>query len=182
MSSHRRAAVAIHALNEADRQWVLAELPSNDRATLFQYLIELDELGFSSPGMVSMEKIVAGTSPANDSAATDVVWGASAADMFSILQAEPASLVAQVLSLREWPWASACLRTFSPTRQERIADASPSSNEEGPAKTQFIIDACATRLRQKRAEQPTVDAMPSRLSAANGLLRPFKRLVMSWTR
>lgn len=41
----RRAALALHALGEADREWLLERLPAQSRQTLGELLAELGELG-----------------------------------------------------------------------------------------------------------------------------------------
>lgn len=123
MSGHRRAAVALHGLQAFDRQAMLAELPIADQQILQGYLNELDALGFSNgPDLLqqlppSMTAIPADGDSGEPAA---VLRRASAAQLLDCLQEEPASLIARVLALDNWPWQEALLTQLAAPLRQRV--------------------------------------------------------------
>lgn len=150
MIGHRRAAAALHGLQEEDRQWLLAELPDADRDILKQLLGELTELGFE-PGSTATTSATAMLPVRQRNAITlssaDIVRNAAARDMIALLEHEPSSLIAQVLGLEEWPWKQAYLQMLPPLRRDRIVAMSDQALHLGPALRTCLLDGLAKRLR-----------------------------------
>ncbi|MTV41456.1 hypothetical protein [Duganella radicis] len=166
MSGHRQAAAALHGLLEEDRGLIIAQLPPSDQDTLRNYLAELDALGFDSTGLDL------GIAPAP--AAPDLAT-ASAATMYRLLEAEPASLVAQVLAARQWRWADGMLALCPQARREAIR-AVPL--RQAPARTRFVLEALAARL----AEDAAAAGEANGRKASASRLPSFLRRVAAWRR
>lgn len=172
MSGHRQAAVALHALADADRAAILAELPDADQHTLRGYLAELDELGFDRDVMASASTVpAAARAPAEPHAR---LHSASAQAMFSIFDGEPASLIAQFLNLRAWPWASDMLLLFPQSKRELIRAARAQHDVAAPARTRFLLDVIGNRLEDLGAP-----AVAPRWQTGIGAIRAT---MASWTR
>lgn len=150
MIGHRRAAAALHGLQEEDRQWLLAELPDADRDILKRLLGELTELGFE-PGSTATASatlmLPVRQSNVTDLSSADIVRNAAARDMIAVLEHEPSSLIAQVLGLEEWPWKQAYLQMLQPLRRDRIAAMSDQMSHLAPALKACLLDGLAKRLR-----------------------------------
>jgi hypothetical protein len=168
MSGHRQAAVALHALGEADRMLVLAELPENDQQILRGYLTELDDLGFEAADTAAAARDLP--------RAADALVDARAADVHHLLQAEPASLVAQVLSIQSWRWRTDYLALQTSARRDQLRAAAPDAALPA-ARAAFLIDG----LRQRLEGMPAV--VPG-TGDQDGRKRPnWLRLVkLPWTR
>jgi hypothetical protein len=134
MSGHRQAALALHALAGDDRHAILSQLPEADQAALHGYLKELAALGFEGGGWQP--------SPASNELET-----ASAAALFTVLEREPATLVAQVFRLQAWAWEPELLALYPPARREQIRAAA--SLRPAPARAAFLRQALAKRLAEQ---------------------------------
>lgn len=187
MSGHRQAALALHAVSKGDQEAVLAELPAADQQVLRAHLQELTALGFDAEvvRLASSEKYENQFGNLPDSVAQDVMPDdhrlvlrrASAALMFEILGHEPASLIAQLLSLEVWPWAADFLDNFAPNRRAVIVDAYDGHNISAVAKINFMLEIVATsawREMQKKATALTPVAQQK-----TGLSW-FKQKVLAW--
>jgi hypothetical protein len=143
MSGHRQAAVALYSLAARDQDLILAELGADDQVVLREYLAELADLGFD-------KNAVTGTAPAaNDGAAVDArarLMAASPAAVLTVLAHEPATLVAQVLSLGQWPWAPQLLELLAPARRKLVREAMDMTAAAAPARDQFLVDAISRAL------------------------------------
>lgn len=178
MSGHRQAAVALHALAEADRTLILAELPETDQATLRGYLTELDELGFDSGTAADVLPRRSATAPAapdaaNDPAA-DALTDACAASVHQALEGEPATLVAQLLSIEAWTWRADFLSLQTSQRREQLRAVSP-DGAVAPARAAFLRRAVSERLHRLPAAG---DAAP----AAAPTQPSWFRVKLPWTR
>ncbi len=160
MSGHRRAALALHAVADEDRDLILAQLPAADQQRLRDYLAELAELGIEGDcGGLDL--------PAAAPAGAALLAGASAPAMFAVLEHEPAALVAQLLALRDWPWAQPLLALYPASRRDAIRSARV---VPAPARDRFLLEALAATV--------AAPAVPVRAS----LLAPLRRLVAVWNR
>ncbi len=143
MSGHRQAAVALYSLAARDQELILAELPADDQALLRDYLAELAELGFDKSA------VTGAPAAANDGALVDArarLMAASPAAVLTVLAHEPATLVAQLLSLGQWPWAPQLLDLLTPARRKLVRDAMDMNPSAAPARDQFLIDAISRAL------------------------------------
>jgi len=171
MSGHRQAALALYSLADSDQGAILAELPADDQAILRALLDELAELGFDKAANSSIM-----AQPAPAPAAPDAVaalMSASAASMLVVLQHEPASLVAQLLSLRRFAWAPQFMDLLAPQRRTLVRDALHAGFAAAPARERFLLESVGAALR----------ALPA--SGADGAVRraPFSLSKwLPWTR
>ncbi|HYD61584.1 MAG TPA: hypothetical protein VEC35_14560 [Noviherbaspirillum sp.] len=190
MTGYRKAAVALHALNEDDRHWVLAELPDADRSTLVGYLDELKALGFTAGAMVEEDAVaVAPVAPPAVIVTRnpiEFIRNATAVEMFAILDNEPSSLVAQLLAIENWRWKSSFLQMCSPIRQDRIRAAATFASESAPARTQFLVQAIGDRVKAGGAASASAPGVRSGTNAVartmNQAILSFHRLVRTWKR
>ncbi|WP_140637074.1 hypothetical protein [Methylibium rhizosphaerae] len=116
MSSMRQAALTVHALNEADRRWVLEQLPQEERQPLLSLLRELAELGV--PPDASL--LPAAVEPYTLPPAAMQAPGPEArlerlppATVAAALRDEPRALVLAVLGCRAWPWRAEVARALA---------------------------------------------------------------------
>jgi hypothetical protein len=176
MTGHRQAAVALHALADTDRALVLAELPDNDQQILRGYLAELDELGFEASETAEAASTLPRAADVFADVPADALADARAVDLHRVLEGEPASLVAQLLSIQPWQWRADYLALQTVTRREQLRNAAPDT-AVAPMRAAFLVDGLRARLERL----PAASAAASR---DNGKRRPaWLRLVnISWTR
>lgn len=160
MSGHRQAAVALHALADADRHLILEQLAPADQSKLRGYLDELRSLGFEP------EHAAPAAAPAQPAG----LASASAAAMFGLLEHEPVELVAEVLAAQSWRWRGELLAMYHPARRAAILAAPAVS---APARTRFVLDALGARLAALPADGAARTLSP--------LAALFERLT-SWRR
>lgn len=189
MSGPRQAAVTLHGYAAHDREWLLDALGEPESRVLRAYLAELDELGFSSPGM-GMESIStrnshqhSALSPATalaSSSSLDLLRTASPDDMYRLLGTESCALIGQVVSMEAWAWKDDLLYRFSEERRNRIlthAGASRDMHSMGALRREFLLSALSARLKTCPARQPErSSAAPAFVAWINRLLRR----AMSW--
>ncbi|MGE4240218.1 hypothetical protein [Ramlibacter sp.] len=121
----RHAALALHALQPVDREWLLGQLPPGRRAELAPLLDELRALGIPADRTL-LDSVVHG-GPLASRAATGGVSDARAslraADpelIVALLQREPAMLIARLLQLERWPWHSQLLALLEAPRRRTV--------------------------------------------------------------
>ena len=107
----RRAALLLHAMAPADRDWVLTRLPANGRAGLETLLRELGELGIPRDSAL-LEQVVTVKAHAAEpnldapdrAALFTAIAAADPARLAIVLRDEPVDLVAMLLAARDWTW------------------------------------------------------------------------------
>lgn len=164
MSGHRQAAVALHALTEADRAAILNDLPMPDQEMLRGYLEELQALGFESGGR---EFDALAETPAG-------LEAASASALFSVLEHEPTMLVAQVLALQDWSWKAELLALFPSARRELIRAAGTGAGVPAPARARFLRGALEAKLGRP-APARADGATPVGIFSSRKWWRPWRR-------
>jgi hypothetical protein len=145
----RRAALAMHALRESDRAWILRQLPPAQREPLERLLAELKALAIpASPALVqemlaaapAAVKLPAGAAAAPPDASAsqlDALARLEAAQVARLVQAEPAGLIAQLLNVQHWPWQDALLEQLGVVKRRRVEE---------------VLDTLRRRLRPKAPE------------------------------
>ena len=189
MIGHRRAAAALHALPEEDRQWLLGELPESERKILNQLLGELTELGFdagctSQPAVTVMSRVGAGNT-AGLSSSADIVRNASARELIVLLEHEPSSLIAQVLRIEEWPWKQAFLQGLPHLRRDRIVAMADQMPPLGSSIRSCLLDGIAKRLGaggDSGATGVPADRMQSALPPYRQAFSALLKKVTRWIR
>jgi len=158
--SSRQAALLVHSLAAADREWVLSHLSGTEQVQLRSLLSELGELGIpqdrrlvesalnrSTPRLATTATAVA---PLDDD---DLVRHASAQAIADALHREPTAFVRKLIACGDWPWGDDVA--------SRLRIAPGSIAEEGAAPTAFR--RAASRLLAKRLRGAGVAApLPSR--------------------
>jgi len=127
----RQAALLLGAMSASDRAWVLAQLPTADRAILDPMLGELDALGIPVDADLLdavLEKPARGAptepgSPApRDAADTAAVLNAAPAALLKLLAHEPAGLIARLLGMRAWPWQQEFMKLLPASKAAEVRD------------------------------------------------------------
>ncbi|CAB3759887.1 hypothetical protein GQ57_33960 [Burkholderia sp. MSh2] len=161
----RKAALLLHTLSGADRDWMLARLPAEYRRQLLDLVEELRELGIP-PVRSMLDAMKDGTAARRASASTpaDDSWEAWCAEIdraspsmvWPILRAEPEQLIARVLSLHDWRWAAGISQWLDPMRRTTVRVLlernSESRHEDARALDAYLLSGLGTRIRALPAE------------------------------
>jgi hypothetical protein len=122
MDALRSAALRLHAVGPADRNWILGRLDRKTRKRLSGLLRELNRAGFdpSAAGAIDLESAA---EPQPDAAApppsllpSELVARLEREDAQAVARAlggEPGWVVAAVLAAHPWTWRSAVLKCFN---------------------------------------------------------------------
>jgi uncharacterized membrane protein len=169
MSGHRQAALALYGLAEDDQRAILSELPAADQTVLRALLDELAELGFDK---AANGDLAAPAAPAAGDAASALMQATPSA-MQAVLRHEPASLVAQLISLRRFPWADAFMELMPSHRRVLVAEALRANVAIASAREQFLLESASAALRglPPGPAGPVVPAAPSILSRLRAWIR-----------
>jgi hypothetical protein len=165
MTGERKAALALASLGEADRAWLLGQLPETPRARVNALLGELREMRVSFDRELLKQLGPAQVVP-KDSHALD---GADTRALLQVLQHEPDWLVTLVLRAREWPWRSAFLQQIGAERTRRVARIAPDTAAPRPKLIAALLDALEAKVRAVPAVTPE-------------RARPFWRRRLAWRR
>ncbi|OEZ96675.1 hypothetical protein [Duganella sp. HH101] len=165
MTGHRQAAVALHALADADRGLILEQLAPADQSLLRGYLDELTALGFEPDRSTPPPAPGAPGAPSRQAG----LASASATAMFGLLEHEPVALVAEVLALQPWSWSAGLLALYHPARREAIAAV---QTAPAPARALFVLESLTARLAQA--------AVPAAAPAPSSPFETLWRRVTSW--
>lgn len=134
MSGYKQAAAALHGLNPADQEQVLAQLPAADQDILRGYLAEMQALGFArAPAAAALP-------------AAAMLRAASAETLYAVLAPEPPGLLAQFLAIEAWPASAALLALFPAPQRERIAAVQAGQGPVAPAVAAALQELLASRL------------------------------------
>ncbi len=173
----RRAALLLHAMSDADRGWLLANLPDSQRAELGALLEELAQMQIA-PDPTLLQRAIgkpqapaAPTRPATPARPRHLsdrdflmeLTGTQVRALAAALASEPALLVARCLQIQPWPWHEALLAQFHAAfrRQvQELLDAPPGVAPQGLAGTS-LADALAARMRQCCEQAEPVAASPA---------------------
>lgn len=153
----RRAALLLHALTAADRDWVLGALAPSRRAELQALMGELQELGIAPESEMVGRWLEPERHPLDD------LGGRDLARLARTLAGEPPVLVARLLAARRWRWREALLARLPSAfaMQVRAASAAP----RAPALERAMLQA-AQALASARAERQA--ALPRLLQRLRG--------------
>lgn len=131
----RRAALLLHAMSPADRDWVLEQLPAAARARVRGLLDELAELGIpadevlleglrdASPAPVAQPRSAAPPlSAIEGTGAVAVLEAADPREVARVLRNEPLGIVVHLLKAREWTWRDALLSELGVVERRRVEE------------------------------------------------------------
>jgi hypothetical protein len=179
----RRSALVLYAMTNADREWVFERLPAKARALLDPMIGELRELGVATDRALLRDAVQQSESlQAKDStpvAETDE----QALEKFSheiiaqAFDAEPAGLIAKLLSCRQWSWRESVLQRIGVYKRRQILEAlkayAPAIGRESRL-TAVLMQQLVIRARQIRDEGTTSrDAWRTRLAQLKALTHPW---------
>ena len=185
----RKAALLLHTLSDADRNWMLEQLPAQHRRQLLDLVEELRELGIpASQALLDAVKddTTAGRAPICvpavdsweswcaeiDRAGPSAVW--------PILRAEPEHLIARVMAVRDWSWAPAIAQWLDPLQRSRVRalleQCGPSNYAEAQAMNAYLLSRLGERIRAL-----PLDICTSASSRSSEAVKPMpRRAVWRW--
>lgn len=169
-SPEHRAALALHALTDMDRAWVLDALSSEQRNRLCPLLRELEELGIPRDDRL-LETVAAGEPDApRPRDALEDLTGAEVRRLAQVLAGEPPRLIRALLASRPWPWRAQLLSCL-PAEVACEAARPMSADLPAGALQAALIAQAANALRTIPA-----DAVPAgRWAAWRGRLAALRR-------
>lgn len=175
----RHAALLLHAMAPADRNWMLDALPPQERAELVPLLAELETLGIErDPALIdaatsgseagepssslSFHGIDEAQYPAamSDEAMLRALDARQVLALAEVFRTEPAGLVAEWLSIADWPWRDGLLQAMELVQRrkvEALLAAMHSAAQTPPGLRAALISMVAARLRGR----PLADEPPS---------------------
>lgn len=145
----RQAALTLHALDEADRVWMLEALPPVQRLAIAPLLQELRELGIPGDAVTVVAEVDADTGqarPADESHEVD--FGTVA----RILSEEPLRLTATLLASRPRQWRDGFLASLGPDYARRV-QAEAVACTPAPALQAAVLGALRSRVGRVPPEQ-----------------------------
>ena len=118
-SGLKQAALCLHSLEEADRLWLLEQLPESKRFELNMLLDELITLGIPqeqswiSGGLLkSSESEEKNLTEKQDDCDAQNLLSANAVEIWQILKLESEAVISAIVYYRQWPWQSAVLKKY----------------------------------------------------------------------
>jgi len=151
----RRAALMLHALLPQDRQWLLERLSPERRAQLGALLAELAELGIPRDERLVRDALAIARPASPITAEASDAWATlacqSAGAISTLLEGEPAGLVARLLAMRTWPWADALMQSYDAARRRRVEDSACEAWPGGVAVDAWLVADLARRALEPRA-------------------------------
>lgn len=153
--AQRRAALAVHAMAPADREWVLRELPPVQRGLLQPLLAELGELGIPQDAALLREATVAApTAPAVlvHLRERDVLSAGSARALARWLRGEPPQVGARLLNACP-AWRMQLMRALPSTEQRSMATLA-ASLVPAPELERLVLSAAHRRLLAPAVTSP----------------------------
>lgn len=159
----RQTALLLHTMGEADRNWMLRQLPARERASAEQLLAELTALGVPADRKLLQDVIApaGGATPPVGSVSplaprertVQALNGCAAETIGPLLQRESDGVVARVLGCADWAWREGVLQHLGPTRRRRIEQLLPADpmQRTGCALDDALLDALASHCAATRA-------------------------------
>lgn len=126
-SGVRRAALTLHSLPEADRQWLMTQLPESDCVQIAELLSELERLGVPADIDLGVD-LLAELTPSFDLIHVPAAKTARPPEevlpqlesVKGVLDGEPPGVVALVLSGADEAWRNGYLYGIDPSRRQQI--------------------------------------------------------------
>lgn len=164
----RHAALLLHAMSPADRDWMLGELPSSERTNLLPLLAELEALGIESDPSLIDDAISSATpadsstatsfaaerraGPISDEAALHALDAQQVRALVECLRLEPLRLVGELLRLADWPWREDLLAALEPAQRRKIEaglSETPLGYQVPPGMRSMLISGVSARLHER---------------------------------
>lgn len=147
-----RAALALHALGDANRSWVLQALPADQQHTLHPLLVELKALGIpQDPGLLDELLAQAEDAPARPTrrAPLEHLEREEVETLARVLAAEPPRLAATLLGLRDWAWREDLLACLGQELAAAIRQAAVTTSV-APALQETLVAQVLARMQALR--------------------------------
>lgn len=172
-ANSRHAALTLHALPVADREWVLRRLDPQQQLLVEGHLEELRGLGI--PAEMDLVRHAIRQSPpvASESAWRATVAARSGGEMNDVLRGEPAALVARLLDLGPWSWEAEFLQALSPAARARVVTFRRRADVAGHELDAWLLREWVSRL----VSAARVDAPAPDLSPRSGLTSWWRRIL-----
>jgi hypothetical protein len=149
MNVVRRSALALHAMDAVDRDWMLSRLSAAECAQVRPQLAELRMLGIPASATLAGEMVWGRSDEpaiALPPTARQLVARAPALAVFALLANEPARMIGLVLASGDWPWRDEFFRMLTPRVQRQVSKASAPSLLPTPALAQALVAAVAEQI------------------------------------
>jgi len=152
MDGLRLSALALHAVADRDRAWLLSRLPAAQRSALAALVRELRGTGIPADPDLLQQLVREREALANDPGldAPDVrLVRAHAQDIWALLRGESDAVIGRILRRHDWPWKSALLELCGAVRAKRIEEL---EGQLAPASAldQALIDELEQRLATRQ--------------------------------
>ena len=163
----RRAALTLHALPEADREWVLHRLDVGQQQLVNEQLLELKSLGVVADESLVRQALAQGAEREATLGWRKTLGLCDADRVFTLLQGEPATLIARVLAQGPWAWEAALLEQLGPSRRALVLA------QRDRVRPSAALDQCLLDELARRCGDVTVAShdMPLRPPVARGWLQ-----------
>ncbi|MGV2895807.1 hypothetical protein ACNPPY_08415 [Achromobacter sp. AGC78] len=158
MDRLRMSALALHAVADRDRAWLLSRLPEAQRKQLAALVDELRVTGMpADPEIVQQlvrEQEVLARSPVAG-ALVERLLRADAEDVWTLLRGESDAVLCRIIRLHDWPWRPALRELCGPVRAKRI-DNLATQLPVAEALEQALIGELDRRLSLRQSTYPRV--------------------------
>jgi hypothetical protein len=148
-SALRRAALALHAMSDADRAWMLDALPGRQKPALVMLLSELEELGLPADADLVADLIT----PVSPALAGRMPAELDVAALAQRLQCEPPSIAA-ALMLEMQEHGSRLRGAFDAAFEARLRHVLPAL-DKAPAFRAAAVHAVARRVEARPTPAPS---------------------------
>lgn len=162
----KQAALVLHGLGPADRDWLLAQLPSHQHQALHEALAELQALGIPRDAALTRTAAAAARPEPDDAPEPEGIDAASLDALASVLDGRPAGVVRAAVQLLADPARESLRAALG------VAGSDEPTARLGPAFRASLSNALMTRLPAS-----PFDGMP-RMPAAHAGVKPRRR---AWT-
>ena len=155
----RKSALLLHALAQADREWVMAQLPEGERSSLLELLADLKSLGIPADRGLVDEAVTVAREPegsafsARDAGSVRELAKADPARLAALLRDEPALLLAHLLRLNDWPWRAELRRHLGESKWREVEERRTNFTE-APALDAQVVESTLRHLRADSGPRP----------------------------
>lgn len=173
MEGARKAALYLHGLTAADREWLLSQLPASEIDSLRGLLDELQMLGIpNEPLLEAASTAVEPTITITDSDSElqsehDLLHGADPDAVVQLLIHEPIAVISTLMRISNWSWKKPLLEALSTPRHEQLMASLNSAAYVTPRVQAALLDAVNVRFASKPASMCVVE--PRRTAEVNSL-------------
>lgn len=171
----RQAALALHSVDRADREWVLGQLGTQERATLLGLIDELEELGIQ-PDPSYRPAVLGGQ---QEVPRDSVAWlGARLDTVAEILADEPAFIIAHALAVFPVELHNRLLARVPLLQRSEAGRILSAGIDAESIASQTVLECLEQAV--KRLPQPA--PMLMQRSWARSVLDRLQQMILGWMR